>query len=611
MHIYFFRSLYILIGIVFAGTLIICNIRQKDPMKFHEVATAFAQLEQVSSRLEMTRLLAELLKKATPHEAQIICDLSLGQLHAVYIGTQFNMAEKSVAKTLADIMGQSEQEILAHAKKMGDIGLVIAPDAWQAQEDITLLQVYKALCALEQLGGTGSQDEKIKALGTLLKEVDPLSARFIVRIIIGKLRLGFSDMTLVDALSWMEHNDKSLRSVIENAYNVCADIGFIAHELKEYGIQKIENIHAHVGIPILPAAAERAPTAQAVIEKIGASLAQPKLDGFRLQIHVDKTHKKPIIKFYSRNLIDMSGMFPDLTHEFEKLDVETLICEGEAIVYDPHTGVFSKFQETVKRKRKHGIEQAITDFPLQIFLFDILYLNGTEVMNKPHAQRRALLEKTCANAGKLIRVIEEKPVHTAQELQDYFTANIAAGLEGLVVKRPDAMYQPGKRNFNWIKLKRSMEGHLEDTLDCVVLGYYAGEGKRVHFGIGAFLVGVYDKQNDRFETIAKVGTGMSDEDWKELKHKCDKIKVLEMPKNVFCAKELYPDVWVNPEIVCTIMADEITISPLHTAGKTETTLGYALRFPRFIEYRIDKSAPEATHVSEIEHMYQDQFKVSN
>lgn len=577
-------------------------------MKFNHVAQSFAAIQAVSGRLEMTRLLADLLKRASAHEASIICNISLGQLHPPYIGTKFNMAEKNVAKALALVLGSDEYFVEKEAKKAGDIGLAIPEGAWKAQEELTVLEVYRTLCAIEELSGLGSQEEKINALVALFKDVDPLSARYIVRVILGKLRLGFSDMTIVDALSWMVADDKSLRETIENAYNMCADIGLIAQQIKEDGIKKIEKIQPQVGIPILPAAAERLPTAKAIIEKIGPCVAQAKLDGFRLQIHIDKTKKTPVIHFFSRNLQDMSAMFPDLKAGFENLEIKTLICEGEAIVYDPNTGTFSKFQETVKRKRKHGIEEAIKDFPLQVFIFDIMYLNGKDLMDLTHEERRTILLDVFDVTNPLIHPIEEKFVRTATELEDYFNATVAAGLEGLVVKRPDSMYKPGKRNFNWIKLKRQEEGHLEDTIDCVILGYYAGEGKRVHFGVGAFLVGVYNKNDDRFETIAKIGTGLKDEDWKELKHKCDKLKVLQMPKNVVCVKELYPDVWVNPEIVCRIRADEITVSPLHSAARTASKQGYALRFPRFMGYRTDKSATEATTITEIEHLYNDQFK---
>jgi DNA ligase-1 len=211
-------------------------------------------------------------------------------------------------------------------------------------------------------------------------------------------------------------------------------------------------------------------------------------------------------------------------------------------------------------------------------------------------------------ADEHIYVIEERKINTAQELSDYFLVNIAAGLEGLVVKRENARYQPGKRNFNWIKLKRQEEGHLDDTIDCVILGYYAGRGKRAKFGIGALLVGLYNKKKDCFETVAKIGTGLKDDEWIAIKKQCDEISVEEKPHNMVCAKELYADVWVLPDIVCIIRADEITMSPMHSSGKTKEKLGYALRFPRFMGTRNDKNATDATTVSELKEMYQLQFE---
>lgn len=553
--------------------------------------------------------MADLFTTATPHEAEIIAVLSLGQLHSTYIGTQFNIAEKTLIKALSLFLSLSEHEVKSLVKKAGDVGAVIGEYEWKTEKEPSVLHVYEVLCAIENMGGTGSQEEKITALSALFASLDPLSAKYVVRMIIGKLRLGFSDMTIIDALSWMEAGNKSLRAKIEDAYNICADIGLIARTLKESGMTAIEHMHIKLGIPILPAAAERLPTAQAIIEKIGPCLAEPKLDGFRLQIHVNKKKAQPEIHFFSRNLQDMSHMFPDLVREFLKLDVQELICEGEAIGYDQNTGAFLPFQETVKRKRKHGIEEAASEFPLKVFIFDLLYYNGKEYLNTPYTKRHKELEIICKGLhSDTIFVIEHKKIETGKQLEDYFYATVATGLEGLVVKRPDALYQPGKRNFNWIKLKRQEEGHLEDTLDCVVLGYYAGEGKRTAFGVGAFLVGVYNKDEDVFQTVAKVGTGLTDDEWKELKKQCDKRAVEHKPHNVECVKELTPDVWVAPEIVCLIRADEITLSPLHAAGKTKESLGYALRFPRFMGYRPDKGAYEATTAYEIKRLYEDQFK---
>ena len=207
-----------------------------------------------------------------------------------------------------------------------------------------------------------------------------------------------------------------------------------------------------------------------------------------------------------------------------------------------------------------------------------------------------------------VYLIDEKIVSTGKELDDYFLENIGAGLEGLVVKKLDSVYQPGKRNFSWIKLKRRTGQKLGDTIDTVVLGYYVGQGRRAGLGIGAFLVGVYNKQTDSFESVAKVGTGMTDLEFIDLKIRCDSVAVTKQPNNVIVAKSLWPDVWTNPEIVCEVRADDITKSPLHAAGKNADSLGYALRFPRFVIYRIDKSAQDTTSTEELAHLYEIQYQ---
>jgi DNA ligase-1 len=578
-------------------------------MKFRQVSEAFALIEPIQSRLEMTRMLAELLRQAAPSEASIICNLSLGQLQPPYIGTKFNIAEKTVIKAVAELLHLDSAGVSARAKELGDLGSVVAEGSWQAMQYLTLHEVFSRLSCIEQISGAGSVEQKVHELRTLLHDLDKISAKYLIRIIVGQLRLGFSDMTLIDALSWMVAGDKSLRTSLEDAYNVCADIGFIAEILKKGGIDAIKDMHIHVGIPIRPAAAERLPNAQAIIEKIGSCVAEPKVDGFRLQIHIDNTTEPHHIAFFSRNLQDMSDMFPDLAAVCRQLPVDSIICEGEAIAYDPHTQSFLPFQETVKRKRKHGIQEAIEEFPLRVFVFDLLYLNGKELLTEPFIERRKKLAEVLKAADTdVLIMIEEKHIETAHELEEYFYETVAAGLEGVVLKRPHSHYIPGKRNFNWIKLKRQEEGHLEDTIDCVILGYYAGSGKRASFGIGAFLVGVYNKGCDCYQTIAKIGTGPTDQEWKDLKVRCDAIRVDHQPKNVVCAKDLVPDVWVAPEIVCAVRADEISLSPVHTAGKTAEKLGFALRFPRIMGYREDKSARDANTVKEIERLFENQLK---
>lgn len=578
-------------------------------MKFSQVSEAFALIEPVQSRLGMTRMLAELLHEATPSEASVICNLSLGQLQPPYIGTQFNIAEKTVIKAVAELLHLDIAQVSARAKELGDLGSVVAEGEWKSTEELTLHQVFSRLSQIEQISGAGSVELKVHELRSLLHDLDKISAKYLIRIIVGQLRLGFSDMTLIDALSWMVAGDKSLRTPLEDAYNVCADIGFIAETLKQGGIDAIKNMHIHVGIPIRPAAAERLPNAEAILEKIGPCMAEPKVDGFRLQIHIDNTTKSHRVAFFSRNLQDMSEMFPDLTLVVSQLPVDSMICEGEAIAYDPHTQSYLPFQETVKRKRKHGIQEAIEEFPLRVFIFDLLYLNGKELLTETYVERRKKLAEVLKAADTdVLIMIEEKKVETVPELEEYFYSTVSAGLEGVVVKKPHSHYIPGKRNFNWIKLKRQEEGHLEDTIDCVILGYYAGSGKRASFGIGAFLVGVFNEYCDCYETIAKIGTGLTDQEWKDLRARCDAIRVDHQPKDVTCAKDLIPDVWVSPEIVCAVRADEISLSPVHTAGKTTEKLGFALRFPRIMGYREDKSSRDATTVKEVERLFENQLK---
>ena len=578
-------------------------------MKFKSVADVFDEIEVESSRLRMTELLAELFQKASASQISIIANFSLGLLRPPYLGTQFNFSNKHLTHVIANVLDTTPTVVTKRFKEFGDLGTVLAAGDWKATKELTITQVYDALCDFEQISGIGSQEEKITYATKLFKQLSPLSAKYVARIILGTLRLGFSDMTIIDAYSWMKVGNKSLRKRIEYAYNICVDIGLIGETLKKIGIEAIDDMHIQVGIPIRPAAAERLPTVQAIFEKIGKCVAQPKLDGFRLQIHINKSKKKPVIKFFSRNLIDMSYMFPDIVDALQGLKVDEMIVEGEAIVFDPNTGRFLPFQETVKRKRKHGIEQAVSEFPLQVHMFDLLYVNGKSYLNSVHKTRRkALIDVFKDSINGRIYIIDEVEINSVQDLERYFIENVGAGLEGLVVKRPGLHYQPGKRNFNWIKLKRQEEGHLLDTIDCAILGYYAGRGKRARFGIGAFLVGVYMHRRFSDNFSLKIGTGLRDEQWVELKNKCDSIAVFSQPKSVECAKELYPDVWTAPEIVCSIRADEITLSPVHNAGKTKEKLGYALRFPRFVTYRPDKSPVQSTSTKELEELYTQQFK---
>lgn len=299
-------------------------------------------------------------------------------------------------------------------------------------------------------------------------------------------------------------------------------------------------------------------------------------------------------------------MFPDLVEGILKqVKAKTAIFDSEALAYNPESEEFLPFQETTKRRRKYGITEAAKSLPLKAFVFDIMYLNGKSLVDTPLIDRMKLLDKAISGDDVLIKNTGQV-VNSAKQIDVLFQDALTKGLEGLILKRPDSLYEAGARNFNWVKMKKHSSGELTDTIDCVVLGYIYGRGKRAQFGAGALLVGVYDPERDEFVTVAKIGTGLTDDEWREIHKRADKIKTDHKPARVNSL--ISPSVWVEPEIVVEILADEITKSPIHTAGKTDTDSGYALRFPRLMRFREDDKRPEdSTTLKELRDLYDLQY----
>jgi len=577
-------------------------------MKFQKLAEYFAELEKISSRLKITEILASLLREASPEEVAKICYLSLGQLAPLYAGVEFNLAEKLMIKVLAKAFGQKEEKIRQEFKATGDLGETVYNLKSQISNvkstskisNLTVGEVYERLLEIARESGEGSVERKIEKMAALINELDPLSAKYIVRIPLGRLRLGFSELTILDALSWMLVGNKSKREEIEAAYNVRADVGEIAKQFKILNLKfKIEKVKPQVGIPIMPALCQRLPTPEEMIKKMGLVAAEPKFDGTRLQVHF---RRPDLVAIFTRNLENVTAMFPDIVEGVKKeVKAKEAILDGEAIGFDPKTGKFLPFQETIKRKRKYEVDQKAKEIPLKYFVFDILYKDGESLLNLPLEKRRKILEETLPKTNERIILTPQIITQSAEELRQFYEEQVAKGLEGAVVKKWQATYEPGRRGYTWVKFKAEKKGkrggRLADTLDCVVMGYYKGKGKRAAFGIGAFLVGIRESENsDRFLTISKIGTGLTDEQWRELKVKSEKLKVKSQPKEYKVDKNLIPDVWCQPQLVVEIEADNITISPVHTAG-------LALRFPRLLRFREDKSPTEATTLAEAKKLY--------
>ena len=571
-------------------------------MTFSELSGYLDRLESTSSRNELVKTLAELYAKSSPDEIQPLSYLIQGRLVPFFEPIEIGLGDKLVIAAIAQAFETPADEVTKLFDRLGDLGMVAATlSAHGSKTELPVIAVHAKLLEIALASGAGSVEKKRSLFAALLQQVDPVSAKHLVRIALGRLRLGIGDPTVLDALSFAKKGDKSLRPVLEGAYNRVSDLGLIARTFWSGGETAVDALKITVGRPIRSQLAERLPNPEAVIKKLGLVAVQPKYDGIRVQIH----KKGSTVRVFSRNLEDYTLMFSELTAAAQALMDETLILDGEAIAYSKELEEYLPFQLTASRRRQHGIEQAAKDLPLVAFVFDILYRNGRDLTELPYEERLALVDEVIAGSAVLLPAPIIK-TDSVEVLTKTLLDNISQGLEGVVVKRPDSKYQAGARNFNWVKLKRHTSGELNDTVDLVLLGYYFGKGKRAEFGVGALLAGVYDAEKDRFATITKLGTGLSDAEWRQIHERADKLQLDHRPARVDSI--LTPDVWLEPEVVVEVMADEITPSPRHTAGKAgEDEPGFALRFPRVVSFRgADKRPEDATTVKEIAQLFRQQ-----
>ena len=575
-------------------------------MKFSEFAKYLDKLEETSSRLLLIEILSEMFKKASNEEIGKICYLIQGRVAPFYEPTELGMAENMVAVSIAKAFGKTKEDVIKLYRKLGNMGKAaqeLAQNSKHKTQNLTVADVFEELLTIAKTGGAGSVEKKITSLSSLISKLDPVAVKHVINIPLDTLRLGIGDPTIMDALSLAKVGDKKLRPIIEDAYNKTSDLGYVAEMFAKSGEKGLKDVKLVVGKPVRPALAERTPNADEAVKRLGNEFAaEPKFDGFRVAVHKNGDE----VSLFSRNLENMTHAFPDLVRAVKKeIKAKSVILEGEAIAFNPTTNEFLPFQETTKRRRKHEVEAMAKKLPLVLFAFDLLYLNGKDITQKEYRERRKLLEGVLDKNNIIIRIAEERVIHNAKDILEFFNEVVSEGLEGLMLKKLDAPYKAGGRGFHWVKFKRSQSGNLNDTVDCVLLGVYTGKGKRTEFGVGGLLVGIYNNKKDRFETISRVGTGLTDDEFRRVNQIAQKLKVAHKPARV--ESKIEPSFWIEPKVVLEIIADEITKSPIHTAGEKDGT-GYALRFPRLVKFREeDKRAEDATTVEEIEEMYKAQY----
>ena len=570
-------------------------------MKFGELAASLDQMEATSSRNELVRILSDVYRASSVGELEPVTYMIQGRLAPFFEPLEIGLGERLLINAIGVAYEAPKEEVTKLNRQTGDLG-VTAQRLSAATRSVSpsVVEVHKRLSQIAAAGGAGSQQEKLDGFTDLLRDVDPASAKHLVRITLGKMRLGIGDPTVLDALSFAKKGDRSLRPLLEAAYNRTSDLGLIARTLWDAGETGLAALKIKAGHPLRPQLAERLPNPEAVIKKLGTVGVQPKYDGLRVQIHKHADR----VSIFSRNLESMTEMFPELVAAATGLKAETVILDGEAIAYNAESEEYVPFQETTARRRKEGIEEMAARVPMRAFVFDTMFRNGTDLTPLPYERRFEIVQELLGKSDTLLTAPLMK-TDSAEVLTRELLDNISRGLEGVVAKRLDSPYQAGARNFNWVKLKRNTSGQLNDTIDVVLLGYYRGKGKRAEFGAGALLAGVYDSDSDQFVTISKLGTGLSDQGWREMHQRLARLEVAEKPPRVNSI--FVPDVWLEPAIVVEVLADEITPSPRHTAGMTGDRPGFALRFPRIVSLRTEDKKPEdATSVREIREMFEQQ-----
>lgn len=575
-------------------------------MLFSEITDVFDRMESTGSRLEMASIMSELFRNVDPAALRDIVYLTQGKLHPDFHPDKLGMAEKLVLRTIVFTTGVKEDDAERMWVQEGDLG-TLAEKLFSKKkqtalfsEPLTLDTVIKGLTEIENTDGKDSQSKKMKILSRLLHDSNAVEARYLCRIVTGKMRVGAASMTILDALA-EAFATKEDRNIIERAFNITSDLGLVAETLATGGVDAVRNIDVTVGSPIKVMLAERLPSIGNVIEKMDGKCAfEYKYDGIRVQAHIGKDG----VKLFSRRLEDLTDNFSDIAASLkERFKGHEGIIEGECVSVSPD-GRMLPFQTVTHRRRKHGLNDALKEYPVRIFMFDMLFIDGTDMTVRPYLQRREMLQNSFS-LGNEVEMSTMDIVDSVEAAESFFDKALEEGCEGIMAKSisDDSIYRAGSRGFIWIKYKKDYRTDLTDTFDLAVVGAFYGMGKRAG-RYGALLMAAFDPDKGVYETVCKLGTGFDDAFLDGMNAMLDDRLSKERPINVDA--KMVPDVWFDPSVVLEVVGAEISTSPIHTAafGIVKEDAGLGIRFPRFTgRVRDDKGPEESTTTHEIVEMY--------
>jgi len=582
-------------------------------LDFSTIVKILGQMEQTTSRLELTNYLVTLFKNTPSDLVDKIIYLIQGKIRPDYEGIEMGIAEKMIIRIISQISNISNDEVYRKYREKGDLGSVaeaILRNKIQTtlfNEKVTIERISLVFDKISKTTGKGSQETKIKLFASLFNDSSPEECKYIIRFALGTLRLGIADSTIMDALALAYTSDKKNRKILENAYNVSSDLGRVSKILAKQGLKAVSAIKIELFIPIRPMLAERVQTSKEALEKVsGKAAVEFKLDGERVQIH--RGDKK--VQIFSRSLENITHYYPDVAEASRTITLRNFIIEAEVVAINKYTEEFLPFQELMHRRRKYDIDKNVENYPVSVNVFDILYASGRDKTNLPYIERRALLKDTITNSvDRRLTLIQQRIVSSVDQLEKFMAKSIEYGCEGLVVKQTNSPYRAGARGFAWIKIKREYRSELVDTLDLVIIGGSYGRGRRVG-RYGALLLAVYDKNENVFKSVCKVGSGFTDEVLEELFTDLGKYMIPKKHPRVYSKLEM--NTWFIPTIVIEIIASEITLSPEYDAGMDSIRKGFglSLRFPKFTKkIRRDKNPQDITDESELIEMYRKQRNI--
>ncbi|HDZ35312.1 MAG TPA: ATP-dependent DNA ligase [Thermococcus sp.] len=556
-------------------------------MRYSELAELYRRLEKTTLKTLKTKFVADFLKKTPDELLEIVPYLILGKVFPDWDERELGVGEKLLIKAVSMATGVPEREIENSVRDTGDLGESVALALKKKKQrsffsqPLTIKRVYDTLVKVAEAAGEGSQDRKMKYLANLFMDAEAEEGKYLARTVLGTMRTGVAEGLMRDAIA---EAFRVKAELVERAYMLTSDFGYVAKVAKLEGNEGLSRVRIQVGKPIRPMLAQNAANVkEALIEMGGKAAFEIKYDGARVQVHRDGDR----VVVYSRRLENVTKSIPDVVSAIlESIKVEKAIVEGELVAVGEE-GKPRPFQYVLRRfRRKYNIEEMVEKIPLELNLFDVLYVDGEALIDTPFAERRKKLEEIIAQSER-IKLAEQLVTDNAEEAEKFYQRALELGHEGLMAKRLDSTYEPGNRGKKWLKIKPTME-----DLDLVIIGAEWGEGRRAHL-LGSFLVAAYDPHSGEFVPVGKVGSGFTDEDL---------VEFTKMLKPLITGGE-GKYVEIEPKVVIQVTYQEIQKSPKYKSG-------FALRFPRYVALREDKSPEEADTIERIAQLYelQERFK---